>query len=230
MVVEDNDLTASAIEDTLREAGFVVLSAASSTRALELMKSQVPAVMLLDVGLPGRNGFDFCRDLRAEGFRFPIIMLTARIEEVDRVLGLELGADDYLTKPFAARELTSRIHAHLRRAYGSLSGPEGAGRAEIRFGPYAIDRGRIRVLKGDKEVALTPMEFKILLLLAEHENQVFSRQQILQHMWDLDGYSGDERLVDVHVRHLRLKLEDDPNRPRYLKTVRGFGYSIVKKA
>jgi DNA-binding response OmpR family regulator len=157
-------------------------------------------------------------------------MLTARQEEIDRVLGLELGADDYITKPFAARELISRIHAHLRRAYGSLSGSEATSQPEIRFGPYVIDRDRIRVLKGQAETALTAMEFKILVFLAEHEDQVFSRQQILQQTWDNAGYSGDERVVDVHIHHLRLKLEDDPNRPLYLKTVRGFGYSFVKKS
>jgi len=229
MVVEDEDLTAQVIEATLIDAGFAVLNAANSVKALELMKSQLPALMLLDVGLPGKSGFDFCRELRAGGHRFPIIMLTARLQEIDRVLGLELGADDYITKPFAARELISRIKAHLRRAYGSLSDSEATSQPEIRFGPYVIDRDRIRVLKEQTEIAVTPMEFKILVFLAEHEDQVFSRQQILQQMWDNAGYFGDERAVDVHIHHLRLKLEDDANRPQYLKTVRGFGYSFVKK-
>jgi two-component system response regulator VicR len=222
LVVEDESAVARGLEYALRHEGFEVLWAANGESALELAHRQDPHLILLDIRLPGISGFDVCRQLRAEGRRQPILMLTARDEEMDKVLGLEMGADDYVVKPFSLRELISRIRALLRRAYGPLADPAGGGR--LRFGDVELDLERLRVLRAGQLVELTPTEFRLLRHLVIHPGQPFSREELIDAVWGYDSSVGSGRTVDVHMRHLREKLEQDPADPRFLVTVRGLGY------
>jgi DNA-binding response OmpR family regulator len=181
-------------------------------------------LIILDVRLPDGSGFDFCHQMRQLGLRQPIIILTARREETDKVLGLEMGADDYVTKPFSLRELVSRIRAQLRRAYGELS----AANADVLYAKdLVIDRGRGEVRRGNEIVNLTPTEFRLLVYLARHPGQALSRAQILDAVW---GYAPDvesERTVNVHICRLREKVELNPSRPTLILTVPGIGYRLV---
>lgn len=174
--------------------------------------------------MPDINGFDLCRDIRQRGSKLPIIMLTARDEDADKVLGLEIGADDYVVKPFSFRELLSRIRASLRRAYGELAGPTAEER--ITFGAIVVDLTRLRVRRSDAEVFLTPTEFKILKFLLDRPDRPVSREEIIDEVWGYESYYGYERTVDVHIRHLREKIEDDAAKPRWISTVRGYGYKF----
>jgi DNA-binding response OmpR family regulator len=183
-----------------------------------------PHIILLDLRLPDIGGFDVCRQLRAEGMRQPILMLTARDEEVDKVLGLELGADDYVVKPYSLRELISRVRALLRRAYGELATASTGGR--LRFGEIEIDLDRLEVTRRGQPVDLTPTEFRLLRYLAIHPNQPLGRDALIEAVWGYASDIGSDRTVDVHIRHLRRKLEDDPANPRWLVTVRGVGYKL----
>jgi two-component system response regulator VicR len=192
--------------------------------ALQLAHSQDPHLIVLDIRLPDISGFDVCRQLRGEGNRVPILMLTARDEEVDRVLGLELGADDYVVKPYSLRELISRIRALLRRTYGDLAVPPQEGR--IAFGPIEMDLERWLVYRDEELVDLTPTEFRLLRYLVTHPGRPFSREALIDAVWGYDTVVGSERTVDVHIRHLREKLEADPAHPRWLVTVRGAGYKF----
>jgi DNA-binding response OmpR family regulator len=178
--------------------------------------------MLLDIRLPDMSGFDVCRTLRDEGQSLPILMVTARDEEVDKVLGLELGADDYIVKPFSVREVLSRVRAALRRAYGELSTVAGVDR--ISFRDIVVDLQRMRVERAGQNVLLTPTEYRLLRHLVTHPDQVFSRDSLLEIVWGYDSSVDSQRTVDVHVRHLREKLEKDPAVPQWLVTVRGTGY------
>jgi DNA-binding response OmpR family regulator len=222
LVVEDESAVARGLEYALRHEGFEVLWAANGESALELAHRQDPHLILLDIRLPGISGFDVCRQLRAEGKRQPILMLTARDEEMDKVLGLEMGADDYVVKPFSLRELISRIRALLRRAYGPLADPTAGGR--LRFGDVELDLERLRVVRGGQPVELTPTEFRLLRHLVIHPGQPFCREELIDAVWGYDSSVGSGRTVDVHMRHLREKLEQDPANPRFLITVRGLGY------
>jgi DNA-binding response OmpR family regulator len=216
---------ARGLEYGLDKEGFEVLWAETGQRALDLARTQDPELVLLDIRLPDLSGFDVCRQLRAEGFRAPILMLTARDEELDKVLGLELGADDYVVKPFSLRELTSRIRALLRRAYGELAAAD-TSRARIRFGEIEVDLEGLLVRRAGRVVALTPTEFRLLRYLVAHPGRPTSRQALIAAVWGYDSEIGYDRTVDVHVRHLRQKLEEDPAHPRYLVTVRGVGYKF----
>jgi DNA-binding response OmpR family regulator len=182
-------------------------------------------LIILDVRLPDMLGFDVCRRLRELDLRQPIMMLTARQEEMDKVLGLEMGADDYVTKPYSLRELLSRIRALLRRAYGDFSSAD----ADVLYaGDLVIDRTRGQVKRGNQTLNLTPIEFRLLVYLAQHPGQALTRAQILDTVW---GYAADvdsERTVNVHVRRLREKVEIDPSRPSLILTVPGIGYRLVK--
>ena len=186
-----------------------------------------PQLMLLDIRLPDMSGFDVCRILRDEGRGLPILMVTARDEEVDKVLGLELGADDYIVKPFSFRELLSRVHAALRRAYGELASAAGA--ELVTFGDVAVDLQRMRVERAGQPVLLTPTEYRLLRHFVTHADQVFTRDSLLEIVWGYDSGVDSQRTVDVHVRHLREKLEEDPAAPRWLLTVRGTGYVFTQK-
>jgi DNA-binding response OmpR family regulator len=223
LVVEDDRAISRGLEVGLTQEGFHVTLAETGTAALMAVRSQPIHAILLDARLPDLSGFDVCRQLRAEGKRQPILMVTARDEEVDKVLGLELGADDYIVKPFSLRELISRLRAALRRAYGELATGSDD---EVRFGEVVINAARLSVERGGLAVPLTPTEFKLLRHLVAHPRQPFTRSGLIEAVWGYDGEVGDDRTVDVHVRHLREKLEADPANPRWLVTVRGVGYKF----
>jgi DNA-binding response OmpR family regulator len=223
LVVEDDAAVARGLVFGLRAEGFDVVHARNAAEAFAAVRSHDPALVLLDVGLPDMSGLDVCRRLRADGRRLPIILVTARDEEVDKVLGLELGADDYVVKPFSLRELVSRVRALLRRAYGDLSE---AGASKVRFGDVELDAVRLQAIRGDRAVELTPTEFRLVHHLARHPRQPFTRAQLIEAVWGYDDDLGYDRTVDVHIRHLRQKLETDPASPRHLVTVRGVGYAI----
>ncbi|MER3543224.1 MAG: DNA-binding response regulator [Chloroflexota bacterium] len=224
LIVEDEPAVARGLEYGLTSEGFDVLRAETGAQALALARSRDPHLILLDIRLPDMSGFDVCRQLRAEGLRQPILILTARDEELDRVMGLELGADDYVVKPYRLRELIARIRALLRRAYGELAAPIKGGR--LRFGDIELDLERLQVRRGDKPVELTPTEFRLLRYLVSNPQRPFSRAELIETIWGYDSDIGSERTVDVHIRHLREKLEDDPTNPRWLVTVRGVGYKF----
>jgi len=224
LIVEDERAVGRALEYGLASEAFAVQWAETGQAALELARSEDPHLILLDIRLPDISGFDVCRQLRAEGRRMPILMLTARDEEVDKVLGLELGADDYVVKPFSFRELISRIRALLRRAYGDLATVVGAER--VTFGQIEVDLVRLEVRKQGQTLDLTPTEFRLLHHMVAHPNRPLSREALIEAVWGYDSDIGSHRTVDVHVRHLREKLEDDPADPRWIVTVRGLGYKL----
>jgi DNA-binding response OmpR family regulator len=224
LIVEDERAVARGLEYGLRAEGFEVFWGETGQRAQELMQRHDPHLVLLDLRLPDTTGFDLCRQWRSQGKRQPILMLTARDEEVDKVLGLELGADDYVVKPFGLRELVSRIRALLRRAYGELTAPIGA--AKLHFGPLEIDLERLTVARAGAPVELTPIEFRLLRYLASHPGRPFTRGQLIEAIWGYDGDIESDRTVDVHIRHLRQKLEKEPAHPRWLITARGAGYKF----
>ena len=226
LVVEDERAVARGLEYGLTSEGFTVLWADTGQRALELVRSQNPHLILLDIRLPDVSGFDVCRQLRAEGKRMPILMLTARDEEVDKVLGLELGADDYVVKPYSLRELLSRIRALLRRAYGDLA--DVSEEERLTFGEVEVDLERLQVYRQGRLVNLTPTEFRLLRYLVTHPDRPLSRDALIEAVWGYDSDIGSQRTVDAHMRHLRKKLEDDPSDPRWLVTVRGIGYKFER--
>lgn len=223
LVVEDEKSISDIIKFNLEKEGFEVLTSYDGEDALAKAKTLDPDLVLLDVMLPKLDGFSVCKQIR-ETSTVPIIMLTAKEEEVDKVLGLELGADDYMTKPFGMRELLARIKANIRRASLTL-GPEidGAMSKVRTFGSLTIDLNRYEIRKNGKVLELTLREFELLRYLAERENKVFSREQLLEEVWGYEYY-GDIRTVDVTVRRLREKLEDDSSNPQYIMTKRGIGY------
>jgi two-component system alkaline phosphatase synthesis response regulator PhoP len=224
LIVEDERAVARGLEYGLSSEGFTVLWADTGRRALELARSHSPHLVLLDIRLPDVSGFDVCRQLRSGGSRVPILMLTARDEEVDKVLGLELGADDYVVKPYSLRELISRIRALLRRAYGDLASV--AKGDQLTFGEVQVDLERLQVYRQGELVDLTPTEFRLLRYLLAHPGRPFSRSALIEAVWGYDSDIDNDRTVDVHVRHLREKLEPDPPHPRWLITVRGIGYKF----
>ncbi len=229
LVVEDDPAVALALEVALKGEGYLPLLAATGDKGLEIGLAQAPDLLILDVRLPGIDGFELLRRLRAGGSKAPVIILTARDEEVDTILGLELGADDYMTKPFRVRELLTRVKSHLRRAYGDLA--DALGGRIIRADELLIDLERRRVSRAGKKIPLTPTEFEILRLLAEKPGRVFSRRDLLERVRDYDAaISGDEKTINVHVSHLRDKVEEDPSNPRFVMTVRGVGYAFADRS
>jgi DNA-binding response OmpR family regulator len=226
LIVEDERPLARSLEYGLKSEGFGVVWAETGRQALELARSQNPQLIVLDIRLPDMSGFDVCRQLRAEGKRQPILMLTARDEELDKVLGLELGADDYVVKPYSLRELISRIRALLRRAYGELAAAASGGR--LTFGQVEIDLERLQVTRQGQLIELTPTEFRLLRYLVSNPNRPFSRDALIEAVWGYDSDIGNDRTIDVHMRHLREKLEDDPANPHWLVTVRGVGYKFER--
>ncbi len=226
LIVEDERAVARGLEYGLRAEGFETLCAATGQEALDLARTGNPHLILLDIRLPDISGFDVCRQLRAEGKRQPILMLTARDEETDKVLGLELGADDYVVKPYSLREVVSRIRALLRRAYGELAAPSGGG--PLVFGDVVLDLEQLQAYRGGQLVYLTPTEFRLLRYLASNPGRPFTRSELIEAVWGYDSDIGQDRTVDVHIRHLREKLEEDPAHPRWLVTVRGVGYKFQR--
>lgn len=223
LVVEDERTLRETLQYNLVRQGYTVSLAATGPEALRLAREVHPDVILLDIMLPGIDGLEVCRILRRE-MRTPILMLTARAEEIDRVLGLELGADDYLTKPFSLRELLARVKALLRRSQLVHSGESGAEPlARLEFGDLLIDQSRREVLLKGQPLALRPKEYELLLFLARNRGLVLSRDLILERVWSWE-YDGGSRTVDVHIRWLREKIEPDPAHPQRILTVRSAGY------
>jgi len=223
LVVEDEPTLLETLEYNLTRHGYEVCTAADGLIALEVARRERPDVIVLDIMLPGLDGFEVCRILRRE-MSVPILMLTARADEVDRVVGLEMGADDYLTKPFSIPELQARIKALFRRVE-ALSSPHPAedDQQPIRHGALFIEPLRHRVTLADEQIDLTAREFALLMHFARHPGQVFSRTQLLDQVW---GYNHDgyEHTVNTHINRLRAKIEQDPANPRYIETVWGVGY------
>ena len=222
LVVDDEPAIVDAVSYALRREGFEVDTAADGAEALETARAAPYDVLVLDLMLPDMSGMDVCRTLRSES-DVPILMLTARDAEVDRVLGLELGADDYVTKPFSVAELVSRVRAIVRRRELDRSPARGA---VVRAGSLELDLVRHRIRVDGREVELTPSELSILSLLATEPDRVFSRREIMQHLWS-STYVGAERACDIHISNLRRKIERDPSQPERLVTVRSVGYKLV---
>ena len=223
LVVDDDPGVLDVVAFMLRREGFEVDEEKDGGAALAAARGRQYDIVILDVMLPGMSGTDVCRELRAES-DVPILMLTARDAELDRVLGLELGADDYVTKPFSAAELLSRVRAILRRR--ELDRVNGGGATVRRLGGLQIDLGRHEVLVDGDRVHLTLSEFKVLALLAEQPDNVISRRELMQHLWASE-HVGDEHACEVHISNLRRKIERDPSQPQRLVTVRGLGYKLV---
>lgn len=224
LVVEDERAVARGLIYGLREEGFLVEWAETGKSALQMADQVAPNLIILDLRLPDITGLDVCRRLRQAGKRQPILMLTARDEETDKILGLELGADDYVVKPYSLREVISRIRALLRRSYGELASP--ASPAIVSFGEIRVDFDRLLVTRREKVVELTPTEMRLLRELLTRPRRPCSREQLIEAVWGYDDEIGSQRTIDVHLRHLRQKLEDDPANPRWLITVRGAGYKF----
>jgi DNA-binding response OmpR family regulator len=224
LVVEDERAVARGLIYGLREEGFTVEWAETGRAALTMTEQLMPDLIVLDLRLPDITGLDVCRRLRQAGKRQPILMLTARDGETDKVLGLELGADDYVVKPYSLREVVSRIRALLRRSYGELSSP--ASPAIISFGTITVDFDRLAVRRNGQTVELTPIELRLLRALLAKWGQPCTREELIEAVWGYSDEVNSDRTVDVHMRHLRQKLEDDPSNPRWLVTVRGAGYKF----
>ncbi|MCZ6727009.1 MAG: response regulator transcription factor [Acidobacteria bacterium] len=216
LIVEDEPAIALALQTDLRLEGYEVEVAEDGETASQRARDEPFDLILLDIMLPGKDGFAVCREVRSAGVKVPILMLTAKAQEAEKVLGLELGADDYVTKPFSALELRARIKALLRRT-------EDATPEVQRFGDLEIDFGRIEVRRADVALDVTPIEFKILAALVKRGGRVVSRNRLLDLVWGENTY-GSDRVIDNHVANLRKKLEDDPKKPRYVISVRGVGY------
>jgi DNA-binding response OmpR family regulator len=226
MIVEDEPAVARGVQVALEREGYGVDVIPTGEEAVTRFGELSPDLVLLDVRLPGIDGFEVCRRLRRET-RVPILFLTARTDEVDKVVGLEIGADDYLVKPFSLRELISRVKALLRRAYGELADVQAAG--TLRRGDLLIDLERRRVSRDGQRISLTATEFDILRHLAARPGRVFTRSQLLELVRDYDAaVEQDERTINVHVSHIRDKIEPDPAEPRYIRTVRGVGYAFAE--
>jgi two-component system response regulator RegX3 len=221
LVVDDEPAIRDAVAYALRSEGFAVEEALDGESGLEEALSGKHDVVVLDLMLPGMSGTEVCRRIRTES-PIPVIMLTARGAELDRVLGLEVGADDYVTKPFSMAELVGRIRAILRRRELDRSGRT----EKLRVGSLELDPRRHEARVAGEAKRLTPSEFKLLLLLAEQPERVFSRREIMQHLWDSE-YVGDQRACDIHISNLRQKLEADPGHPERIVTVRGVGYKLA---
>lgn len=223
LVVDDEGIVREVVERYLVRDGYSVCAAADGDSALRLAREELPDLVILDLMLPAMDGIEVCRRLRAEG-DVPIIMLTAKGEETDRIVGLSVGADDYMVKPFSPRELVARVKAVLRRAQAPSTGGQ-VGQDGIRFPGMHINLRTRMVELGSRQVGLTRTEFDLLAFLAGNPRQVFTREQLLDRVWDYE-YPGDPNTVTVHMRRLREKVEEDPVRPRYLKTVWGVGYKF----
>ncbi len=224
LVVEDETMVAEVVERYLRRDGYDVDVAYDGHAALDAFQRLAPDLVVLDVMLPGIDGLEVCRRIREQGST-PVILLTARDREADKINGLALGADDYVTKPFSPRELVARVEAVLRRAGATDSGAGAPPRGELRFGELAIDPITRGVHLRGASVGLTAREFDLLLYFAQHPGRVFTREQLMDAIWDRD-FEGDAGTVTVHVRRLRTKIEQDASRPAYLRTVWGVGYKF----
>jgi len=224
LVVDDDRKTVDLVRLYLEKDGYRVLTAHDGLQALEMARQKRPDLIVLDLMLPGMDGLDVCRILRGEGNKVPIIMLTAKTTEEDKLIGLDLGADDYVTKPFSPRELVARVRAVLRR----IREEEYRGPSEVRFGDLSVDFVRHEVRVRGRPVHLTPTEFRLLEVLIKEPGRAFSRLELLDRVFGYD-FEGFERTIDVHVMNLRKKIEPDRKNPTYIKTVYGVGYKFAEE-
>lgn len=228
-MVDDEPAIVTLLEYNLKQANFEVESATNGVDALSMAENGMFDIVLLDLMLPEMSGEQVLKQLRMDRNDTPVILLTAKDTEFDKVFGLEMGADDYIPKPFSPREVIARINAVLRRYEKNVSSKESSpsktsSDVEV-AGPFTIDHKKYRVSADQKNLKLTPKEFELMQYLVSHENQVLSRDQLLQGVWGFD-YSGQSRMVDIQIAHLREKIEPDSKSPKYLKTIRGFGYEF----
>lgn len=224
LLVEDDPAVAVSLKEGLESSGYSVMWKNRGADGLHYAREHTPHLVILDVQLPDGSGFDVCRQIRQQGLNQPILMLTVRNEEVDKVLGLEMGADDYMTKPFSLRELLSRVRAMLRRAYGELAIADSN---LLYAGDLVIDRGRGQVVRGSEVIYLTPVEFRLLVFLAQHPGQALTRTQILDAVWGYEATHDSETTINAHIRRLREKVEIDPSHPSLIQTVLGVGYRLI---
>ncbi len=227
LVVEDELSIAKLLQYNLEKDGYEVDVAMDGQEGFDMAKEGVYDIILLDIMLPGKDGMDVCRELRQEKIETPIIMLTAKDSEIDKIVGLEIGADDYITKPFSPREVLARMKA-IFRLLSKQSSPDTKQEeqeTELLFEDLAIYPDKYEVFVKGEKVDFTPKEFELLLYLARHSNRILSREQLLLAIWDFD-FAGETRIVDVHISHLREKIESNPKEPKYIKTARGFGYKF----
>jgi DNA-binding response OmpR family regulator len=225
LVIEDDPAIGQSLLEGLKHYGFLAELCVDGSSGMNQAKQHFSHLIILDIRLPDGSGFDFCRQMRLAGLNQPIIMLTAQQDETDKVLGLEMGADDYMTKPFSLREIVSRIRAQLRRAYGEYSSSESTA---IVINDLVLDQATGQVRRGDEAINLTPTEFRLLNYLARHRGQALTRGQIVEAVW---GYAPDvesEKTVNVHIRRLREKIELKPDQPSLILTVPGIGYRLAK--
>lgn len=220
LVVDDKASGRRLLQEYLEEQGYTVAAVENGQMALYAVRQRRPDLILLDIMMPEMDGYTFLRTYRQEA-QTPVIFLTAKLEETDKVVGLELGADDYITKPFGMRELLARVRAVLRRTTEATPAPE-----ILRAGNITLDKGQRRVTVSDEPVKLTPSEFELLATLMRRPGQVFARQDLLDFLGG-DNWEGTERSIDVHIRHLRKKIEPDPQTPQYIETVFGVGYRFA---
>lgn len=219
LVVDDEEHILELIKFNLENNGYKVISADNGNDALKLARNEVPQLVLLDLMLPGLDGYDVCREIRKDSSisSMPVIMTTAKSEELDKILGLELGADDYITKPFSVRELVARVKAVLRRTKTQY------GDKVYKIGEISVDFQKHEVIKNESKIDLTLKEFELLQILIKNKGRVMTRDFLLDKVWGYE-YIGETRTVDVHIRHLRQKIEDDDKNPKYIETIRGIGY------
>ncbi|NJD23343.1 MAG: response regulator transcription factor [Melioribacter sp.] len=221
LIVEDDETMLKGLRDAFEHNGFKILSATDGESGIQIAETGEPDIIILDVMLPRIDGFDVCRTLRKRGFTIPIIMLTARSEEIDKVVGLEIGADDYVTKPFSTRELLARVKAQLRRTSEKILTLD-----RYEFGNVTLDFAAFKTFKNKKQIDLTSTEYSLIKVLIKHRNEVVPREKILNEVWGYDSYPSS-RTVDNHILNLRQKLEDNPQKPEFIHTIHGLGYKFV---
>jgi len=222
LVVEDDAGIRVVLQDTLTAQGYNVVTADEGLKGLELAKELKPDLIILDVMLPLMDGFEICKIIRKEGITSPVMMLTVKDEEIDKVLGLELGADDYVTKPFSLKELTARVKALLRRVEDYQNEMN-----VYRFGEVELDFGKFEAKKKGQDLGLTPLELQILKLMIGKKGRVITRDEFLDIIWGVDNLSVSHRTVDSHIAHIRKKIEDDPSNPLFIRSVHSIGYKFV---
>ena len=227
LVVDDEQSIVTLLKYNLEQAGYMVDVAYDGNEALSKLETFNPDLIVLDVMLPEKDGIEVCKTIRTEKNLVPILMLTAKDDEFDRVLGLELGADDYMTKTFSPREVVARVKAILRRSEMVQTASQDDTDEDIIIGSIRIRPDFFEVYKDDELLELTPKEFELLLYLIERQGRVMSREHMLNSVWNYE-FAGDSRIVDVHVSHLRDKLEENPKQPTLIKTVRGLGYKLER--
>ncbi|WP_027410188.1 response regulator transcription factor [Anoxybacteroides tepidamans] len=225
LVVDDEPSIVTLLQYNLEQAGFEVVTANDGEEGMQKAIREQPDLMILDLMLPKMDGMEVCKQLRQQKMMIPILMLTAKDDEFDKVLGLELGADDYMTKPFSPREVLARIKAILRRIQSSQPAHEEEERQTLRIGNLEILPDHYEVYFNGERLELTPKEFELLVYLAKHKGRVLTRDQLLSAVWNYD-FAGDTRIVDVHISHLREKIEQNTKKPLYIKTIRGLGYKL----